>query len=136
MIKRALLAVGLACGIATNAIAQGANGYPNVDRPLALADGDTVQVLNRILVDRAPGMRGTRLDVHYSTRIPAANEEGRAAQADKLAQIVGADAWKIGARRVTISICESRACAETREPPKFWYVYERGMGGVWQRSRE
>lgn len=136
MTYRALVVVGLACGIATNAVAQSSGGYPNVDRPMALADGDTVQLLNRIVVDRAPGMRGTRLDVHYATRIPASNTEGRAAEADRLAQIVGADAFKIGARRVTISICETRACAETREPPKFWYAYERGMGGVWQRSRQ
>jgi hypothetical protein len=118
MKHRVLLAVGLACGIANAALAQASAGYPNVDRPLALADGDTVQVLNRIVVDRAPGMRGTRLDVHYSSRIPASNAEARAAEADRLAQVVGADAWKIGARRVTISICDSRACAETREPPR------------------
>lgn len=136
MNHRALLVVGLVCGIAGQALAQATTGYPNVDRPLALGEGDTVQVLNRILVDRAPGMRGTRLDVHYSTRIPATNADERAAQADRIAQIVGADAFKIGARKVTISICESRACAETREPPKFWYVYERGLGGVWQRARE
>lgn len=110
-------------------------GYPNVDRPLALAEGDTVHVFNRIVVDRAPGQRGTRVDVHYATRIPANDASARAEQADRLAQIVGDAAWKSGAKRVTLSICETRACAETREPPRVWYAYERGVGGVWQRSR-
>lgn len=110
-------------------------GYPNVDRPMALGPGDTVQVLNRIVVDRAPGQRGSRMDVHYTTRIPASDADARAAQADRVAQIVGADAWKLGARRVTVSICETRACAETREPPKQWWVYERMNGGEWRRSK-
>ena len=109
--------------------------YPNVDRPLALAPSDTIQLLNRIVVDRAPGQRGARVDVHFSTQIPASEEERRGEQADRLAQLVGPDAWNMGARRVTISICDTRACAETREPPRQWYVYERGTGGVWQRVR-
>ena len=112
------------------------SGYPNVDRPVVLAAGDTVHLLNRILVDRAPGQRGTRIDIQYSTRIPASDAAARADQADRLVKLMGADAWKIGARRVTLSICDNRACAETREPPKAWYAYERGIGGTWQRSRE
>lgn len=109
--------------------------YPNVDKPMALGDADTVTILNRIVVDRAPGQRGARLDVHFSTRVPESDEAGRARQADRVAQIVGPDAWTRGARRVTVSICDTKACAETREPPRQWYVYERGPGGVWQRVR-
>jgi|1185.fasta_scaffold66302_2 hypothetical protein len=109
--------------------------FPNVDQPLALAPDDTIQLLNRIVVDRAPGQRGTRLDVHFSTRTPASNSEARGQEADRLAQVVGPQAWSMGARRVTIAICDTRACAETREPPRDWYVYERGPGGVWQRVR-
>lgn len=109
--------------------------YPNVNRAVAIAPSDTIQLLNRIVVDRAPGQRGARVDVHFSTQIPATDEQRRAEQADRLAQIVGPDAWTMGARRVTISICDTRACAETREPPRQWYVYERGVDGVWQRVR-
>jgi hypothetical protein len=124
----------LTVGVGVDGRAQA--GYPNVDRPVVLGAGDTVRLLNRILVDRAPGQRGTRMDIQYSTRIPAGDSAARAEQADRLVRIVGIDAWKIGARRVTLSICDTRACAETREPPRTWYAYERGIGGTWQRSRE
>jgi len=107
--------------------------FPNVNQALALAPGDTIQVLNRIVVDRAPGQRGVRMDVHFASRSSDANARGE--EADRLAQIVGPDAWKLGARHVTIAICDTQSCAETREPPKNWYVYERGPGGVWQRVR-
>jgi hypothetical protein len=132
MLSRALL-VGVASLIAV--ASRDARGqYPNVDRAVAIADGDTVQLLNRILVDRAPGQRGARIDVHFSTRVPATDAEGRAHQADRLAQVIGAEAWKAGIRNVTIAICDTRACAETREPPKLWFAYQRGIGGVWNRS--
>jgi len=108
--------------------------FPNVNQPVALGPGDTIQLLNRIVVDRAPGQRGVRMDVHFSSRSTDASARGD--EADRLAQIVGPDAWKLGARRVTIAICDTRPCAETREPPRDWYVYERGPGGVWQRVRQ
>jgi hypothetical protein len=90
-------------------------------------------LLNRVVIDRAPGARAPRLDVQYATRIPVTNTAERAEQADRIAQIFGAEATKIGARKVTIGICDTRACAEAREPPRQWYLYERGIGGVWQR---
>jgi hypothetical protein len=130
-----LLAAVLSCVLCATVGAQGpaASGYPNVDRPLAIALGDTVQLLNRLMIDRAPGARGPRLDVQYATRIPASNTAARGEQADRLAQIFGAEAGKVGARKVSIGICDTRACAEAREPPRQWYLYERGLGGVWQR---
>jgi hypothetical protein len=132
-----ILAVVLGWTLAAGATAhaQTPGSYPNVDRPMALSGGDTIQLLNRILVDRAPGQRGARIDIQYATRIPASDVTARAEQADRLAQIIGPEASKIGARRFTISICDTRACAETREQPKAWYIYERGVGGIWQRSR-
>lgn len=136
MTRQTLIAVlgsVLIAGSSSRGLAQSI--YPNVDRPMALAGGDTVQILNRILVDRAPGQRGARIDIQYSTRIPASDDAGRAEQADRLAQVIGAEASRIGARKFTISICDSRACAETREQPQAWFVYERGLGGVWQRMR-
>jgi hypothetical protein len=132
-----LTAVVLGCvlvaGLGQMAQAQAQGAYPNVDRPFALGPGDTIQLLNRIVVDRAPGQRGTRLDVHYSTRIPASDAAARAEQADRVAHLMGAEASKLGVRKVMVSICETRACAETREPAKLWYAYERGIGGVWSR---
>lgn len=112
-----------------------APSYPNVNQTITLSPDDTIRLLNRIVVDRAPGQRGTRVDVHFATRIPPSDEAARGAQADRLAQIVGRQAWEIGARRITIGICDTRACAQTREPPRAWYVYERGAGGVWRRVR-
>jgi hypothetical protein len=130
---RTFTTVALGCVLAGGFGVRAQAQYPNVDRPMVLGPGDTVQVLNRIVVDRAPGQRGARIDVQYSTRIPASNAAARADQADRVAQLVGADASKLGVRRVTVSICDTRACAETREPPKVWYIYERGIGGVWAR---
>ena len=135
MFNRALLVIAAVLTLAAKAGAQTATTYPNVDRAFAIADGDTVQLLNRILVDRGPGQRGARIDVHYSTRLPASDADGRAHQADRLAQIIGAEAWKAGVKNVTIAICETRACAETKEPPRLWYIYQRGVGGVWNRAR-
>ena len=135
------LAVLLALALTTTASAQSIaqtgsqTGYPNVNRPLGLGPGDTVQVLNRTIIDRSPGARSIRLDLQYSTRIPASDGAARSAQADRVAQIVGSDAKTIGARVVSISICESQACAEMREQPKTWFVYERGVGGVWVRRQ-
>jgi hypothetical protein len=123
----------LAIGLAAEGRAQ--SSYPNVDRPFVLAAGDTVHMFNRIVVDRAPGQRGARIDIQYSTHIPPDDASARAAQADRLAQMIGSEASKIGARKVMLSICDTRACAETREQPRVWYSYERGLGGVWQRAR-
>jgi len=128
-----VLGFALMAGFGTRGEAQAPGAYPNVDRPFALGPGDTIQLLNRIVVERAPGQRGTRLDVHYSTRIPASDAAARADQADRVAQLMGAEASKLGVRKVMVSICETRACAETREPAKLWYAYERGIGGVWSR---
>jgi hypothetical protein len=133
------LAVLLALALSTTAGAQGVaqtgsqTGYPNVNRPLAIGPGDTIQVLNRTVIDRSPGARAIRLDLQYSTRIPASDVTARLAQADRVAQTLSADAKSIGARVVSISICETQACAEMREQPKTWYIYERGVGGVWFR---
>ena len=135
MRKRSILSAVLGC-LASAAAAQGPSspGYPNVDKPFAVAAGDTVQLLNRVLIDRAPGARGARLDVQYSTRIPATNMAARGEQADRIAQLFGDEALKAGARALTIGICDTRACAETKEPPRQWYVYERGIGGAWRRK--
>src|SRR3954471_616013 len=107
----------------------------NEGRALSLGPGDTIQVLKRRVIDRAPGSRGIRLDVQYSTRIPPNDLDARVAQADRIAYLLGADAKAVGARIVSISICDTRACAEAREPPRQWYVYERGADGIWVRQR-
>jgi hypothetical protein len=130
-----MLAAVLGCALCATAGAQGpSSGYPNVDRPFAVGAGDTVQLLNRVLIDRAPGARGARLDVQYATRIPASDVTARGEQADRIAQILGPEAIKMGARKISVGICDTRACAETREPPRQWYLYEPGVGGVWRRA--
>lgn len=132
-----MLATVLGCMLSTAARAQGPSspGYPNVDKPFAIAAGDTVQLLNRVFIDRAPGARGARLDVQYSTRISMSDVAARGEQADRMAQMLGPEAVRRGARKISIGICDTRACAETREPPKQWYLYEPGIGGVWRRAQ-
>jgi hypothetical protein len=111
--------------------------YPNVNRPIAIAPGDTVQLLNQFIFDRGPALRqsGKRLDFQYSTRIPAANGGAREEQADRAAQFFGPQAVNMGARRIAIGICDTRECAENRHPPGAWFQYERAFDGTWRRIR-
>lgn len=111
--------------------------YPNVNRAVAIGPGDTVQLLSQFVFDRGPGTRsgGRRLDLHYSTRIPASDPIAREQQADRAAQFFGPEALKIEARRLAIGICDTRACAENRDPPAAWFQYERKFDGQWRRVR-
>lgn len=112
-------------------------GYPNVDRPAGIAPGETVHVLNKMLVDRAPGMRAVRrLDFQYRTTIPAGDAQARELQALRAAQFFGAAADEAGARVLSVAICDTEACGRRDEPPRVWFIYEKGSGGVWRRVRE
>ena len=108
-------------------------GYPNVDRAIEIAPGESVHVLNRVLVDRVPGQRSVRrIDFAYRTSIPANDVDGRAAQAERAAQVLGAMAMESGVRSLAIAICDSDACGRRSEPPRVWYMYELRAGNVWK----
>ena len=130
------LALALAGPAAVVAGAQ-QSGYPNVDKQVAIGTGDTVQLLNRVVNDGGPALRptGRRLDLQYATRIPASDAAARQAQADRAAQFFGPEAIELGVRKLSIGICDTRACAERRDPPAVWYLYERASSG-WKRSRQ
>jgi hypothetical protein len=120
----------------TSAQGSAQGGYPNVDRPLVIAPGETVRLLSRFVHEGGPAMRlpGRRLDLQISTIIPASDSLGRIAQADRAAQVFGVEALELGVRRLSIGICDTRACAERRSPPAAWYLYERSADG-WKRSK-
>ena len=129
----------VALAVAMPCAAQGpqpSGTYPNVNRAVAIAPGETVQLLNQFTFDRGPAMRrpGKRIDFLYSTTIPAADEKAREEQADRAAQFFGAQALNMGAHRIAIAICDTRECAENRQPPSAWYQYER-FDGKWRRVR-
>src|SRR5688572_17665917 len=106
-----------------------------VDSTLVLAPGDTVRVFSSFVQDGAMGrIGGRRLDVIYATRIPVGDTESRAAQADRAAQIFGAQAIEIGAKRISIGICDTQACAQRKHPPAAWFLYERSAQG-WRRLK-
>ena len=110
--------------------------YPNVDRYVTLSEGDSVRLLIRVVNDGAMArLPGRRLDFIYSSQIPSANAEGRKAQADRAAEVLGPQAVEIGARRLSIGICDTQACAERKDPPSEWYLYERTSRG-WKRMPE
>ena len=138
--KRSSLAViPLVLALAIPAGAQEAvhPGYPNVDRGIEIAPGESVHLLNRILVDRRPGQRSVRrLDFQYRTGIPATDEAARAAQAQRAAQVFGAMAIEAGARTLGIAICDSDACAKRTTPPRVWYLYELRDGNVWKQLKD
>lgn len=115
--------------------AAGAQGYPNVSKRVELAPGDTVMLLNRVINEGGPMLRppGRRLDFQYSTAIPAGDSLARIQQADRAAQHFGPAAVEAGARRLSIGICDTQACAERKHPPGTWYLYERTASG-WRRS--
>jgi hypothetical protein len=108
--------------------------YPNVDKTVTLAPGDSIRLLSRIVQDvsmsRPPGRR---LDLTYSTWIPSHEVAQRKAQADRAAEFFGPQAVEIGARRLSIGICDTRACAERKDPPAEWFLYERTSRG-WTRA--
>ena len=104
------------------------------DSTVVIAQGDTVRVFNSHVNDGGPGRGGRRLDVTYATRIPATDAESRAAQADRAAQFFGPQAVEIGARRISIGICDTQACALRKDPPAAWFLYERTTQG-WRRLK-
>ena len=110
-------------------------GYPNAEKRLGFAPGDTVVLLNRTVHEGGPAMRppGRRLDLQYSTAIPSTDSVARIQQADRAAQFFGPQAIELGVRRLSIGICDTRACAERRDPPGVWYLYERTNNG-WKRA--
>ncbi len=124
-----LIGLGLLAASARFAAAQGPGA-------LVLAPGDTVQVVGHRVHEGGPAMSvpGRRLDVLYITRIAASNVSERRAQADRAAHLFGPRAVEIGARRLSIGICDSRECAERKHPPAEWYLYERTDDG-WRRVR-
>lgn len=129
------VAITLLCARSSFSYAQDAK-YPNVNRAFSLAPGDTIQLLSRFINEGGPNMRppGRRLDFLYSTRIIATDGSARAAQADRAAQAFGAQAAELGARRLSVGICDTPECAERRHPPAVWYLYERTNDG-WRRVK-
>src|ERR1700741_4907225 len=92
--------------------------YPNVDKYVTIAQGDSVRLLIRVVNDGAFARPpGRRLDFIYSSAIPASNATERIAQADRAAEFFGPQAVEIGARRLSIGICDTQACATRQHPP-------------------
>ena len=105
------------------------------DSTVVLAPGDTVRVFSSFIHEGGIGRNGAkRFDVLYATRIPATDGESRAAQADRAAQFFGPRAAEIGVRRLSIGICDTQSCAQRRDPPAAWFLYERTAQG-WRRIR-
>ena len=121
--------------LAISALLQTGAVSTGADSTVVLAPGDTVLVLNSFVHQGAIGPAGgRRLDIIYATRIPANDATSRIAQADRAAQIFGPRAIEIGARRLSIGICDTQACAQRKHPPAEWYLYERSADG-WRRLK-
>lgn len=113
----------------------GAIAFPQGDATVVLAPGDTVRVFNNGIHEGGIGRNGARrYDVLYATRIPAADAESRGAQADRAAQFFGPRAVEVGVRRLSIGICDTQLCAQRRDPPAAWFLYEHTAQG-WRRVR-
>lgn len=113
------------------------SGWPNVNQSLVVAPGEQVVLLNRILVDRGPGLQPVRrMDFEIRSDIPPASAAEREAQALRVARTLAPEASNAGVRLMAIAFCDSDACAGRREPPKVWFLFQPGPGGVWQRTRD
>lgn len=110
--------------------------YPNVNKPVAIGTGDTVQVLNFIILEPGPNALppGRRFDVQYASRIDVRDSVARHAQADRAAAFFGPQALQLGARRLSIALCDTRSCGETFEAPRVWNLYAQDSLGRWQRA--
>lgn len=104
------------------------------DSTLVLAPGDTVRIFSSFVHEAGVGRGPRRLDVIYATRIPAEDAASRAAQADRAALLFGPQAIDVGARRLSIGICDTQACARRMHPPAAWFLYERSAQG-WRRVK-
>lgn len=136
MIRRTCLALAAAfvAGLPLQAQRSGPTAYPNVDKPLEVAPGETIHLLSRIMHEAGPAMSrpGKRLDFVYATRIPSSNRAERAAQADRVAQVLGEQAIELGVHHMSVGICDTRECAERKHPPSEWFLYRRTHTG-WRR---
>ena len=135
-ISYVVIALAASASAEAQAFRAGGGGYPNNERRVELGPGDTVVLLNRVVHEGGPSMRppGRRLDFQYSTVIPASDSASRIQQADRAAQFFGSQAVELGVTRLSIGICDTRACAERRDPPGVWYLYVRTNNG-WKRSK-
>ena len=131
------LRCALALLVATSALSAqtpAGGSYPNVDRMLSLSAGDSVRLLSRIVHEGGMSrVQGRRLDFTYATWIPASDAAERRAQADRAAAYLGPQAVEIGARRLSIGICDTKECAQRKHPPAQWFLYERTADG-WRRT--
>jgi len=118
--------------LAGSAIARPALGQG--PRVVEIAPGDSIRLVYQTVLDRVPAARmpGKRLDVRYTTSIPASDPAARLAQADRAAKYFGSEAVNAGARRLSIGICDTQDCVERRHPPSEWHLYERRHEG-WRR---
>jgi hypothetical protein len=130
----ATLALLVAMPMAASSAQAGPATYPNVDRSVEIGSGETAHLLIRYVNDRGAGMvnRGKRLDFAYATKLPKSDAAGRQAQADRAAQVLGAQAVDLGMNSLSIGICDSEACAQRKAPPSDGYLYTRTNSG-WKR---
>ena len=113
----------------------GSIAAPRADSTVVLAPGDTVRIFNSTIHEGGIGRNGVRrFDVLYATRIPVADAASRASQADRAAQVFGPRADEAGLKRLSIGICDTQSCAQRRDPPAAWFLYERTAQG-WRRVR-
>lgn len=132
----ATVAILLAIPLAGAHAQAGPATYPNVDKSVEIASGESVRLLIRYVNDRDAGTvnRGKRLDFVYATSIPKSDAAARQAQADRAAQVLGAQAAELGMHSLSIGICDTDACAQRKAPPSDWYLYTRTNSG-WKRVR-
>jgi hypothetical protein len=103
--------------------------YPLQDRPLELPSGRVVQLYNLVWITSS--RHAPSFGVQYRSTIPAADEEGRKAEATEVIAMYAEFFAPRGATRASAQLCDTRVQAEMREPAEMIFQFERADDSSW-----
>ena len=109
--------------------------FPLEETPLTLPSGRVVAVLNLVAVAQR-GRAGGTLGVQYRSAVPAADREGRRAEAAEVAARYAAVAAARGCRRLAAQLCNSPEAAALRALPELVLTFEPAADGTWRLTDE
>jgi hypothetical protein len=105
-----------------------AHPFPLDDAPLTLPSGTTVRVRNLVVFQ---GRTKRQLTIMIETPTAATDTERLAREAKELANMHQQFAEMEHLDGITVAVCRTQACLETREVPSEMFRFVRGIDGHW-----
>lgn len=105
-----------------------AHPFPLEDTPLTLASGTTVHVRNLVVFE---GGAKRQLTIVIETPTAATDTKRLAREAKELANMHQQFAEMERLDSITVAICRTQACLETREAPSEVFRFVRAIDGYW-----